>query len=169
MAGGTMLNHNLQQMKTTRMVVYAGIIGALYCVLVIGLAPISYDILQLRIANVLKALAVVRPEFAFGFAIGNFIANQASPFGILDWGIMPFFDIAGALAAYRLRGRGWLAVLAQSAIIGIGVATFPLGLGAHLPWLAAFLSVFLSTVLVIGIGAVILLPPLKAAHPKLFQ
>jgi uncharacterized membrane protein len=156
-------------MKTSRIVAYAGIIGALYCVLVIGLAPISYDILQLRMANVLKALAIVRPEFAFGFAIGNFIANQASPFGILDWGIMPFFDVAGALIAYHLRKRIWFAVLAQSAIIATGVATFPLGLGAHLPWLPAFLSVFLSSVLVIGIGAIILVPALKAAYPKLWQ
>lgn len=149
-------------MKQTRQIVYAAVIGALYFVFVIGLAPISFHVLQFRAANVLKALAVCRPEFAFGFALGDFFANQASPFGALDWGIMPFFDIAGALSAYWLRKRKWIAVIVQSMIIAIGVATFPLGLGARLPWMLSFVSVFLSSVLVIGIGTVILLPAWNA-------
>lgn len=145
-------------MKSTRYMVYAAIIGALYFVLVVGLAPISFHILQFRAANVLKALAVCRPEFAFGFALGDFFANQASPFGALDWGIMPFFDVAGALSAYRLRKHKWVAVIVQSAIIAIGVATFPLGLGAGLPWAWSFVSVFLSSIMMIGTGTIILLP-----------
>lgn len=149
-------------MKHTRYVVYTAVIGALYFILVIGLAPISFHILQFRAANVLKALAVCRPEFAFGFALGDFFANQASPFGALDWAIMPFFDIGGALSAYGLRQRKWLAVVAQSVIIAIGVATFPLGLGARLPWAWSFVSVFASSVLVIGIGTTFLLPAYNA-------
>jgi uncharacterized membrane protein len=145
-------------MKHTRYIVYAAIIGALYFVLVVGLAPISFHVLQFRAANALKALAVCRPEFAFGFALGDFFANQASPFGILDWGIMPFFDVVGALSAYRLRKWKWVAVIVQSVIIGVGVATFPLGLGAGLPWMLSFVSVFLSSMIVIGVGTVILLP-----------
>lgn len=154
-------------MKTTKRVVYAAIMGALYFVMVIGLAPISYHVLQFRAANVLKALAVCRPEFALGFALGNFFANQASPFGWLDWGIMPLFDVAGALTAYalrkvQLRRFPWAAILAQSTIIAIGVATFPLGLGAGLPWVLSFVSVFASSVILIGAGAVILLPAYRA-------
>lgn len=146
----------------TRHVVYAAIIGALYFILVVGLAPISFHVLQFRAANMLKALAICRPEFALGFALGDFFANQASPFGILDWGVMPFFDIGGALLAYALRRRKWVAVGAQSAIIAIGVATFPLGLGAGLPWLFSFASVFTSSMLVIGAGTIILLPAYEA-------
>jgi len=153
-------------MKSTRYVVYAAIIGALYFVLVVGLAPISFHVLQLRAANMLKALAVCRPEFAFGYALGDFFANQASPFGILDWGIMPFFDIAGALSAYWLRKHKWIAVIAQSGIIAIGVATFPLGVGAGLPWMLSFLSVFLSSLAVIGTGTAILLPAWEAINGK---
>jgi uncharacterized membrane protein len=149
-------------MKTTRYVVYTAIIGALYFVFVVGLAPISFHVLQFRAANVLKALAVCRPEFAFGFALGDFFANQASPFGALDWLVMPFFDIGGALSAYKLRRRKWVAVTAQSMVIAVGVATFPLGLGARLPWVFSFLSVFASSLLVIGIGTAFLLPAYNA-------
>lgn len=149
-------------MKGTRYVVYAAVIGALYYVLVVGLAPISYDVLQFRVANVLKGLAICRPEFALGYAIGDFFANQASPFGLLDWLIMPFFDTAGALLAYQLRKTRWWAVVVQSAIIAIGVATFPLGLGARLPWLVSFVSVFVSSLTIIGIGTAILVPAYEA-------
>lgn len=149
-------------MKHTKRVVYAAIIGALYFVMVIGLAPVSFHVLQFRAANVLKALALCRPEFALGFGLGNFFANQASPFGVLDWGIMPLFDVTGALAAYRLRRWRWLAVIAQSAIIAVGVATFPLGIGAGLPWLLSFASVFVSSAGIIGAGVLILVPAYKA-------
>lgn len=154
-------------MKQTKYVVYAAIIGALYFVMVVGLAPISFHILQFRAANVLKALAICRPEFAFGFALGNFFANQASPFGILDWGIMPLFDICGALSAWLLRRIKWLAICVQSATIAVGVATFPLGLGAGFPWLLSFISVFLSSAIIIGAGVVILVPAYKAIENKL--
>lgn len=153
-------------MKHTKRVVYAAIIGALYFVMVVGLAPVSFHVLQFRAANVLKALALCRPEFAFGFALGNFFANQASPFGVLDWGIMPLFDVAGALAAWHLRRWRWLAVIAQSAVIAVGVATFPLGLGAGLPWLMSFASVFASSAIIIGAGVLMLVPAYEAVFPS---
>lgn len=149
---------------STKTVVYSAIMAALYYVLVIGLAPISFHIFQFRAANVLKALAVTNPAFGIGYAIGDFFANQTSPFGILDWGIMPLFDLMGAWMAYSLRKRLWLAVAAQSFIIAIGVATFPLGIGGNLPWLLSFVSVFVSSLFIIGAGTVVLLPIYKAAQ-----
>lgn len=158
-------------MKHTRRVVYTAIIGALYYVMVMTLAPISFHILQLRAANVLKALAVCRPEFALGFALGNFFANQASPFGWLDWGIMPLFDMLAALAAYNLRKFKWrgfpyFAVIIQAGIIAAAVAAFPLGLGAGLPVLASFPLVFISTVIIISAGSLVLLPAYRAMEHR---
>jgi len=146
----------------TNQITRAALIAAAYASAVLAFAPISYGIFQLRAATLIKSLAVLRPEFAVGFAIGNLIANQVSPFGIYDWGIMPLFDLAGAYTAYRLRSRPWLAVLAQSLVIAVGVATFPLGLGAHLPWLLSFTSVFLSTLALITAGTIALVPAVKA-------
>jgi len=138
--------------------------AALYAVAVVALAPVSFFAVQFRAANMLKALAVCCPEFALGFALGDFIANQASPFGPLDWAIMPVFDFAGAWLAWRLRRLRWGAVVVQSAVIAAGVATFPLGLGAGLPWLASFASVFASTVVIIGAGTLVLVPAFEALH-----
>jgi len=159
-------------MTHTKRTVYAALIGALYYILVIALAPISFHALQFRAANALKALAVCRPEFALGFALGDFFANQASPFGFWDWAIMPIFDLTGALAAYalrkiRIRSIPWLAILAQSVIIASGVATFPLGLGAGLPWIPTALSVFISTALIITAGTFTLIPAYHAIEAEL--
>jgi len=148
-------------------VVYAAVMGALYFVMVAALAPVSFGVLQFRAANVLKALAVCRPEFALGFALGDLFANQASPFGVWDWGVMPVFDLLGALVAWwlrgvRVRGLPWLSVVGQSVIIAVGVATFPLRLGGGFPWLASFVSVLVSSLAVIGVGTGILLPAYKA-------
>ena len=155
-------------MKDTKRVVYAAIVGALYFVMVLALAPVSFGVLQFRAANMLKALAVCRPEFAAGYALGDFFANQASPFGVWDWGVMPVFDFLGALVAWwlrrvRVRGFPWLSVLAQSVIVAVGVATFPLGLGGGFPWLASFVSVLASTVVAVSAGTVILVPAFEGA------
>jgi uncharacterized membrane protein len=148
-------------------VVYAAVVGALYFVMVTALAPVSFGVLQFRAANVLKALAVCRPEFALGYALGDFFANQASPFGVWDWGVMPAFDVLGALVAWwlrgvRVRGLPWLSVVGQSVVVAVGVATFPLGLGGGFPWTVSFVSVVVSTVVVVGVGTMVLLPAYKA-------
>lgn len=145
----------------TKAIVLSGMLAAMYAACVWVLAPISFLVFQFRVANALKALAVLRWEFAVGFAVGDFIANQASPFGILDWGIMPVFDFLGAWLAWKLRRWRWLGVVVQSVIIAVGVATFPLGIGAGLPWLVSFISVFASSLLMIGAGTIVLLPVIE--------
>lgn len=152
----------LKSATSTRAIVYTALIAALYFVLTIAFAPLSFYALQFRVSNILKALAVCNPAFAFGFALGNFFANQASPFGPLDWAIMPIFDVAGALAAYALRRRLPVAIVAQSAIIALGVAIFPLGLGASMYMPLTFCYVFTSTLVIIAGGSLILLPAYRA-------
>jgi uncharacterized membrane protein len=144
-----------------------GVLAAMYAAAVLALAPLSFAVFQIRVANALKALAICRPEFAFAFAVGDFIANQASPFGLLDWAVMPAFDFVGARLAWKLRRIPPLAILAQSLVIAAGVATFPLGLGARLPWLPSFLSVAASTLLVITIGTLVLVPVFREVEAEL--
>lgn len=151
---------------STKTVVYAGLMGALYYVFVVGLAPISYDVFQFRIANVLKALAIYHPGLSLGYAIGNFFANQLSPFGMLDWLVMPVFDVIAGLTAWALRkcpAPVWIG--AQSIIIAGAVAVFPLGLGGNIPMLPSFLSVLASTLVVITAGHLLF----KPFHDRLAQ
>jgi len=146
---------------TARHITYTALIAAAYAVSVLALAPISFGPLQFRAATMLKALAILRPEFAVGFAIGNSIANHASPFGFWDWLIMPIFDLIGAYTAWKLRRYKPAAIIAQSLIIATAVATFPLGLGGGLPWLPSFACVLITSLVAIAIGTITLLPTLR--------
>lgn len=145
-------------MNKAHKITFTAMLAAMYAATVFALAPISFGMVQLRAAGMLQGLALVRPEFAVALGIGNFIANQVSPFGIYDWAIMPFFTWAAAHLAWRLRRLPPLALVTQSLLIAIGVATFPLGLGAGLPWLFSFVSVFGSMLIITTLGYIVLAP-----------
>lgn len=143
---------------TTRRIVYAGMMTAMYVLLVLVFAPMSFGPIQFRVAGLLQGLALCRPEFAVALGIGNFFANQMSPFGFWDWAIMPWFTWGGAYAAWRLRRIPSIALTVQSVIIAVGVATFPLGLMARLPWLHSFVGVGVSMLIVTSLGYLVLAP-----------
>lgn len=63
-------------MKTTKLLVRAGVVGALYAVLTIVLAPISYGPVQFRVAEALTLLPLVFPETAIGLTFGCLISNM---------------------------------------------------------------------------------------------
>lgn len=62
-------------MKTTKILARAGVAAALYAVLTIVLAPISYGPIQFRLAEALTLLPLVFPETSVGLTIGCLIAN----------------------------------------------------------------------------------------------
>lgn len=62
-------------MKTTKLIARAGVVGALYAVLTIVLAPISYGQIQFRVAEALTILPLVFPETSIGLSVGCFVAN----------------------------------------------------------------------------------------------
>lgn len=74
---------NNVQNKTLKLV-YAAMIGAIYAVLTIFLAPLSYGPVQCRISEALTIL----PFFSFfpvwGLTAGCLVANLLSPFGVFD-------------------------------------------------------------------------------------
>lgn len=153
---------------TTRRLAFTGVLAAMYVVLVFAFAPASFGIIQLRLAGLLQGLALCRPEFAVALGVGNFLANQVSPFGFFDWAIMPWFTWAGAYLAWRLRDIPPLALIVQSAIIGVGVATFPLGMAAGLPWLMSFASVSISMLIITTAGYIVLAPAWRRIEDALY-
>ncbi len=152
---------------TTRRIALTGMIAAIYALLVFALAPVSFSVLQFRVAGLLQGLALCNPMMALGLAVGNFLANLVSPFGVWDWGVMPFVTWAAAYTAWRLRGVPPLALVTQSVMIGAGVATFPLGLGVRLPWLPSFLAVTASMLIITSLGYICLAPAWRAIEREL--
>ena len=74
-----MKNSNL-----TKKLVRTAMIAAIYVVITLILAPISYMGVQFRISEVLVLLAYFDPFYVVGLTLGCFIANMLGPNGIVD-------------------------------------------------------------------------------------
>ena len=122
---------------TTQKVVRVAMIAALYAVLTVALAPISYGPIQFRISEFLKIFVLYDPWLALGIGIGTLFANLASPF-VGPWELvwMPLTDIAGGLLAYaiyRALGRRWAVLpmlvyaLTTGAAVGLMLTVFEVG------------------------------------------
>jgi uncharacterized membrane protein len=145
---------------TTRRVVITGIIAALYAVLTVTLNPISFGPLQFRAANLLMALMFFDVDYCFGLALGIFLGNLTSPFGALDWLVMPFVSLGAALLGYWMRRFWYLGIIVWALITSAGVALFPLGIGAQLPFIVTFPAILVAQ-LIVGYGGYIIFRPFK--------
>ncbi len=136
----------------TRIIVYSAVLAATYVVLTVALAPLSYGPVQFRVSELLKPAALLHPAFAIAFGIGNGLANTLSPFGWYDFVLMSFVDCGAALLCWWLRRWPWVAVVAQAIVISAGVAIFPLGMGAQLPFVPTFATVLVSELILLCVG-----------------
>ncbi len=82
-----------------------------------------------------------------------------SPFGILDWGIMPLVSIVAGYSARFIYNRcehkliTYIAMLIFTSIISLGVG-FVLYIGAGLPYIIGFAEVFIT----VGVANMIGIP-----------
>jgi len=75
----------------------SAIIAAAYFTLTILFAPISYSLMQVRIAEGLCVLAYFTPAAVPGLALGCLLSNLSSPFGLID---IVFGTLATGVAAF---------------------------------------------------------------------
>ncbi len=94
--------------KNTQFMTQAAMIAALYVVLVIAFAPISFGAVQVRIAEMLSVLPFFTPAAVPGLFIGCLIGNIVGGADLLDIIFGSLTTLAAAAAAYRLRSRRYL-------------------------------------------------------------
>ena len=87
------------ELKTKRLVRTA-VIAALYALLTVALAPISYGNFQFRVSEILVLLAYFDPFYIGGLTLGCFIANLLGPNGTMDviFGTLATFISVGAIS-----------------------------------------------------------------------
>lgn len=83
--------------KSTRYLTEAAVIAALYAVLTIVLAPISYGQIQIRVSEILTILPFFTPAAIPGLFIGCIVANIFGGLGPID---IIFGSLATLVAAY---------------------------------------------------------------------
>ena len=145
-----------------RRVSVAGVVGALYVVLSLLVAPLAYGPLQFRLGEVLKPLVIKYPATIPAFAIGVGIVNLFSPqAGGLELILMPIVNLIGGTICWFVARRiggvvgTYVASLIFALIIAAGVATV-LHFAAGLPYLLAFGSVAVSEVVLLLLGNTVL-------------
>ncbi len=137
-------------------------VGALYVVLSLAVAPFAFGPLQFRLGEVLKPLVIKYPVTIPAFAIGVGIVNLFSPLaGVLELALMPAVNLAGGALCWLVARRvgGVIGTYAASflfaVIIAAGVGAV-LHFAAGLPYLASFVSVAVSEVILLLAGNALL-------------
>lgn len=134
--------------SVSRTLAIAGIIGALYAVLTILLAPISYGPIQVRIAEALTILPFFFPQAIPGLFVGCMAANIFGGYGPIDIFGGSFITLLAAFVTWWAGNinKPWLAPLPPVVFNAVGVSLY-LHILSGLPyWL---------TVLYIGVGQTI--------------
>ena len=147
-----------------RKIVFSGAVAALYAGLTIAIMPLSYGPVQIRFSEVLCILPFFFPFSVWGLFIGCIAANIFSPYP-LDIIVGRVASLLAALSTMyigKMAGCEKLAVKAfacfppvffNAVLIGAMIAYLVVGEGAT----DAFLSVFISYGLWVGLGQLIVL------------
>ncbi|HPO04227.1 MAG TPA: QueT transporter family protein [Bacillota bacterium] len=128
----------------SKYLVHGAVIAAVYAALTLLLMPISYGVMQIRVAEALTILPALTPAAIPGLFAGCLLANTLGPYGIFDIVLGSAATLAAALVSYKLRSKPLLVplppVLANGLVIGpmlYYVYSVPLPLWACILWIAA--------------------------------
>jgi len=143
----------LESREVSLVAVYA----ALYAALVIVFSPISFGVLQFRLAGVLRPGIARMRLLAAAYAIGVVVGNILSPYaGIYELLFMPAASLAAGLVGYevskRLGGGYWTCGVVVATIIPICVS-WMLGQLINLPMVVTLPGLLVSEQLVNLIGS----------------
>ncbi|MEM1672873.1 MAG: QueT transporter family protein [Archaeoglobaceae archaeon] len=131
-------------------------VASLYAATTIALAPISYDVFQVRIADALMMLpSIMGFNAVVGLAVGCAIANVASPFGVIDVVFGALTNFLAGLVVYTVARKPTLPRLVLASILSSVVTAsiigyFVLHLIAGVPLLLSLASVFVGSIISIG-------------------
>ena len=97
--------------KGTQFLTEAAVIGAIYVVLTLLFAPLSYGEIQIRFSEALTILPFFTPAAVPGLFVGCLLSNIIT--GCAPWDVVfgSLATLAGALGTWALRKQKWLAPL----------------------------------------------------------
>ncbi|MBQ2085518.1 MAG: QueT transporter family protein [Oscillospiraceae bacterium] len=109
--------------KTARFITWSAVIAAIYVVLTVVFAPISFNVGQIRIAEMLTILPLFTPAAIPGLFIGCILGNLLGGAIVLDIVFGSIATLIGAVGGYLLRKNRWLvpipAVVSNGIIVPI--------------------------------------------------
>ena len=155
--------------KSTMFLVQAAAIGAIYVVLTLLFAPLSYGEVQVRFSEALPILPYFTPAAIPGLFVGCILSNLlggAIPVDIIFGSIA---TLIGAIFTYKLRGNKWLAPV-PPIVANMIIVPFVLyyGYGVNLPIPLMMLTVGAGEVISCGVFGMIILTALSKTGTAIF-
>ncbi len=156
--------------KKVLFLVQAAMIAAIYVVLTLAFAPISYGEIQTRISEALTVLPFFTPAAIPGLFVGCLLANVLGGAALPDIIFGSLATLIGAVLTYLLRKHGRFTapippILANAIIIPF-VLYYAYGIHTPIPFMA--LTVGLGEVLSAGVLGMILLFALDRYKSHIF-
>ena len=145
------------------------LIAAVYVVLTLIFAPISFGQIQVRVSEMLTILPFFTPAAIPGLFIGCLIANIAG--GAVIWDVIfgSLATLIGAVGSYLLRSRKWLVPvppIAANTLIVPFVLRYAYGIDLPVPFM--MLTVGAGEVVSCGVLGMILIGVLFKYREALF-
>jgi uncharacterized membrane protein len=145
----------MTELSIGRRVARAGLIAAVYAALCWVLKPVSFGVLQFRVAEALTLLPILYAEAVPGLFVGALLANVIGGLGLPD---IVLGSLATLVAAWltRIWRRSWTAYLPPIVVNAVVVGWYLTYL-IHLPSPKLLGSTFLGAALAIGASEAVVL------------
>lgn len=133
----------------SRKIAMVGATAAIYAVMTVAMAPISYGAVQLRLSEVMTLLAFANPMFVPGLVLGNFIANLFSPFGLPDVVFGTTATFISVLAMSNMKSMftaSFIPAIVNGLIVGLEIYVF-----TGMPFLSTAFYVAMGEFLVVTV------------------
>lgn len=138
--------------KVIKEVTFAGLIAALYYVITILSAPLSFGQVQCRLSEVLLFLCLRNRFAVWGYTVGCMLTNLTSPLGIIDVVVGGGYNLVCALIAYK-TGKKVPAFIAATVGSGLVVgAEMRTCYGLPMMESAVFVAIGQAIALMIGLA-----------------
>ena len=138
----------MKENHTARYITMGAAIAAIYVVLTMLFAPISFRSLQVRIAEALTILPMFTSAAIPGLFIGCLLANLLGGAVVLDVVFGSIATLIGAVGGWLLRKNRWLvpipAIAANTVIVPL---VLKYGYGVDLPLLLSGLYILMGEIL----------------------
>ncbi len=134
----------------TKIICINAVISALYIALTMFLAPISYGVIQLRVAESFTILPALMPYTMWGLFIGCAVSNIVSVFGIVDVIVGSLITLVASFLTSKIKNM-WLAPLPPIFLNAFFLPLMWYLTGAEAVYWINVLSIFVSQTLVLYI------------------
>ena len=132
-----------------RIWINVALVAAIYVVLTLVLAPLSYGAIQFRISEMLMILVLYNPIYSISLTVGCLIANFASPMALLDVGFGTLATLISVIIMIFIKNKT-LASLVPSIANGLIIA-LELKIAYDLPFWLSMVEVFVGEFVVVSI------------------